>query len=91
MHTTPIVAAVPNAVPMRNDMAPVSRKTASGAMAGVTNGVASSTTSEMVPAARHSAVRMPMSMNDSRTPRAPEMPSSAIPSTSRTEWPRAMP
>ena len=78
MHTTPIVAAVPNAVPMRNDMSEVSRKTASGATPGVMRGAASTTTSEIVPAARHSAVRMPMSTNDSMTPLAVDTPDAAM-------------
>ena len=70
MLTTPIVAAVPNAVPVRNDMSEQSRKTERGAVAGVTSGVTMTTIWEIVPQARHRAVRIPMRTNDWITPLA---------------------
>lgn len=71
---TPIVAAVPNEVPIKNDISEHMQKTARGATAGCTRGAASTTTSETVPHARHSAVSAPMSTNDSSTPRADATP-----------------
>ncbi len=91
MQTTPIVAAVPKAVPMRNDMSDVRAKVASGAAAGVTRGDAMTTTCEMVPLARHRAVRMPMSTKLSMTPRAVETPERAMRTSSAGSWPRMSP
>lgn len=71
---TPIVAAVPNGVPIKNDISEHMQKTTRGATAGRTRGAASTATSETVPHARYSAVSAPMSTNDSSTPRADATP-----------------
>ena len=88
MLTTPIVADVPNAVPVRNDMSERSRKSERGAVAGVRSGVTMTTIWETVPQARHSAVRAPMRMNDWITPLAEQTPSAHMRASSRAPWPR---
>ena len=91
MHTTPMVAEVPNDVPVRNDMRPHSRKMASGAAAGTTSGAASMTISATVPHARHEAVSTPMSTNAVSTPRAVAMPERPIRANAPGRCPRARP
>ena len=91
MQTTPMVAAVPNEVPVKNDMMPVRTNVASGAIAGVTNGEATSTISDTVPEARQSAVRIPMRMKAVSTPLAVAMPSRPMRMSSRRSQPLCMP
>ncbi len=91
MHTTPMVAAVPNDVPVRKDIRPHRRKMARGAAAGTTSGAASVTSSATVPHARHEAVSTPMSTNAVSTPRAVATPETPIRASSPRRCPRARP
>ncbi len=88
MHTTPIVAAVPNAVPVRNDITPHSKNVASGATCGLKNGEAIMTICATVPAARQKAVRIPIKTKAVSTPLTVTMPETPMRTSSRQVQPR---
>ena len=64
---TPMVAAVPKAVPVRRDMPQLSRKASSRKSGGQISSDAQQTMTAMVPQARHRAVKKPMRPKVMRT------------------------
>ena len=63
MQITPIVAAVPNAVPVRNEIRQFNRNAIKIMTAGFISPAQYDTIAGIVPAARQSAVSIPMSKN----------------------------
>ena len=75
MEITPMVAAVPKAVPVRKETRQFKRKAISTSSDGRISSAAQQTMAGMVPAVRHRAVSSPIRRNSSRiffTVRTPE-------------------
>lgn len=85
---TPMVAAVPKAVPVRTERRQLSRKVMSRKTAGRMALAAKETMTGIVPACRHRAVSRPMRRKLSSTFLAELMPERENRRTSRREWPR---
>ena len=85
----PIVAAVPNAVPVRNERAQLSRKAITGKICGTIRLLEYETMAGIVPLCLHKAVRIPMSIKVMSTFLAVFMPFTDICTSSFTENPFA--
>ena len=89
MQMTPIVAPVPNAVPVSTDMSAQRRNVASTITEGDTSAAPYATMAGIVPPARQNAVMQPMSTNVTRIGKIVWMPLHHMTRTSRGAWPFA--